>query len=324
MRHIRPLLCGVALFLGAGCSFKYLPRAPMTGRSGAAELRVLGIEAPGGTVLYQTELEAPADTQLLGAQLLVSGGETCPEQGQLQSLERDDSKAEPPFAIGGQHQLNLGFAPMPWGCDAQALELELGGAQRVQVPLRIPAGWEISNRLVLSAGMESTFAATGDVGGAMGLVAASLGIGTWVGPVRLTLHPGLIGMVVCEEATCPLDPGGHRRVAPVLPLGFGATWYPWVADARALNPRGQLAVGFELRLRENLAWLPLEGGTQLRVLHAPQAVVHLVASSGTAPHGLPAGPRISSFDLELSAGALISGGRASVALGAGLGAYWGL
>jgi hypothetical protein len=96
-------------------------------------------------------------------------------------------------------------------------------------------------------------------------------------------------------------------------------------DPDVFNPRGQLAVGFELRLREYLVWLPAASGTGFRAVHAPQVVFHLVATSATAPHGLPAGPRLSSFDAELQLGAFIVQGDgqvdASLLLGGGFAFY---
>lgn len=313
-----------------GCgTLHYAPREPLRDQYPTAPIEVVGIQAPGGRVVYQTELEAPADAKLGTARLSLRPNPGCHVAPKLEWLQVDGTRTpfDRPVPIGGKHQIDLAFTLLPWECAPGSLDVELRRGDKTElhrVPLDIPDKWQIQNDVGMNAGLETVFASS-NVTGVLATASLLLGVSVWHGPVRYTLYPGLAGLAICDESVCPMDRG--RATGLTIPLGASATWFPWVDDAEAFfNPRGPWAVGLELRVREYLTWLPESGGTDFRLLHTPQAVFHFATSSGNAPHHLPAGPHISSYDAELAIGSMLAtdDGKTDAAfvIGGGFGLSW--
>jgi hypothetical protein len=321
----------------SGCGpIWYEPRAPVSAEAAGARVSVTEIEAPGGEVRYRTELEAAPDTVLHGAELrpryskheLSAGPDSdCTTDTRASFFELDGKRQRLPFSVSGSHEVTITVPLWDQYCVPERLDLQLGregSNPRVKVPLDIPERWGVVNPFAMSVGSEALFTST-PVTGVLALAAFPLGINHWVGPFRFGAVALGIGFAICDESVCPRD-GSGRSAGLVIPLGLSVTWYQWVDDPLAENPRGPFAFGWELRLREYLSFIPEYGDTELRAMHSPQGVFHFSVSSGQAPHGLPAGPRLGAFDLEIAAGALVArdAGETDVALvfGGGFGVHF--
>jgi hypothetical protein len=306
---------GLLMLVTAACSpLRYVatapPRGTVSGDSGEASATVIvaEIHAESSATRYRLETDAPAGARLGMVYLNGAYEPRCSPGGVravLMQIDGEERWSGDPVPIDGRHRLDVDFnsntdvgPPGP-----RAIDIELsgaGGTRCLRVPLRQSsapeAGWRQTNTANQGFGTDADIPFHA-VSGVTALIAIRYELGLWVGPVRLAVQPGPIGIATCSTAICGSDEQGQGKSAPMLPLGGGITAYPWTS--------GLFALGAEARIRESFVWLPAETGTQRFWIHSPQGVVHFAIAPPTAGDGLPGGPKLFSADFEVPAGALI-------------------
>ena len=255
---------GIALVLACatGCVRAELrPTLPMWSHSEDVDTQVDALNV-GLKREFVLRMTSPAPHRIRRAFLTVPTRLPC--QGGLEPLTVSvDGRPELAVPVG-EHEVRASFERDDFSSDL-VLDLELDEGRCVRTAVYSTSlGFAATSRTTISVSMPAL--ANANLRGLSGIIAGQLGLGRWIGSVRLLGEVG-VGGGFCRKETCGKNDQGGAKSGLAIPLGVEATYRAFQLDL----PRGTSFGLVGLRYSYTPVRLPTLAGDDQFAVHGIHA-----------------------------------------------------
>jgi hypothetical protein len=230
-RAVPAELAGIALVLACatGCLRAELrPTLPMLSHSEDVDTQVDALDV-GLKREFVLRMTSPAPHRIRRAFLTVPTRLPC--QGGLEPLAVSVDGLPGLTVPAGEHEVRASFERDDFSSDL-VLDLDLDEGRCVRTAVYSTSlAFEAASRTVISVSMPVL--ANTSLRGLGGIIGGQLGVGRWLGPVRLLGEVGVAGGY-CRKATCGADDQSQAKTGLAIPLSLEATYRAFQLDL----PRG--------------------------------------------------------------------------------------
>ena len=299
---------GIALLLACttGCLRAELrPTLPMLSHSEDVDTQLDALNV-GLKREFGLRMTSPAPHRIRRVFLTVPGRLPC--QGGLEPLAVSVDGLPGLAVAAGQHEVRATFERDDFSSDL-VLDLDLDEGRCVRTAAYSTSlAFEAASRTVISVSLPVL--ANTSLRGLSGIIGGQLGVGRWLGPVRLLGEVGVAGGY-CRKETCGADDQGATKAGLAIPLSLEATHRAFQLDL----PRGTSFGLVGLRYSYVAVRLPTLAGDDRFAVHGIHAELGwgLVESlKGNLRHL----ERVESMEVMLPVGVLVDpAGKAAFSAG---------